>query len=92
MEGRTIQKQISTIKFVPQNKRAMILAQQDYSAVWTLDPKTKQVRQFYPNLPAVGQDKTKAYEMCQFLKIKDFGPNDLYILNNDLEKDSATEK
>ena len=28
--------------------------------------------------------------MCQFLNIKDFGPDDLYILNKDLEKDSVT--
>ena len=35
---------------------------------------------------------TKSYEMCQFLNIKDFGPNDLYILNKDLDKDSVTEK
>ena len=28
--------------------------------------------------------------MCQFLNIKDFGLNDLYILNKDLEKDSVT--
>ena len=70
----------------------MILAQQDYSAVWTIDPKTKQVRQYYPNLPAIDRDKSKAYEMCQFLKIKDFGPNDQNILNKDLEVDSVTEK
>ena len=70
----------------------MILAQQDYSAVWTFDPKVKQVRQYYPNLSAVGQDKSKALEMCHFLKIKDFGPNDQNILNNDLELDSVTEK
>ena len=75
---------------MPKNKRAIILAQQDYSAVWTIDSVTKKVRQFYPNLPAVNQDKLKAYEMCQFLNIKDFGPDDLYILNKDLEKDSVT--
>ena len=70
--------------------RAMILAQKDYSAVWTIDPSNKKIRQFYPNLPAVDQDKTKANEMCQFLNIKDFGPNDLYILNKDLDTDSVT--
>ena len=42
----------------------MIFAQKDYSAVWTIDPETKKVRQFYPDLPAVGEDKVKAYEMC----------------------------
>ena len=52
--------------------------------MWTFDPVTKKVRQFYPDLPAVGQDKGKAYEMCQFLGIKDFGPNDIYILNKEL--------
>ena len=30
--------------------------------------------------------------MCQFLDIKDFGPNDIFILNNDLGKDSVTQK
>ena len=90
MEGRTIQKQISSIRFIPKNKRAIILAQKDYSAVWTVDPETKKVRQFYPDLPAVDQDKLMAFEMCQFLNIKDFGLNDLYILNKDLEKDSVT--
>ena len=89
MEPRTIQKQISEIKFIPKDKRAIILAQKDYSAVWTIDPRTKKVRQFYPNLPAVNQDKTKAYEMCQFLNIQDFGPNDLYILNKDPDIDSV---
>ena len=92
MEPRTIQKQISEIKFIPEDKRAIILAQKDYSAVWTIDQSTKKIRQFYPNLLAVDHDKTKSYEMCQFLNIKDFGPNDLYILNKDLDKDSVTEK
>ena len=84
MEGRTIQKQISSIRFIPKNKRAIILAQKVYSAVWTIDLDNKKVKQFYPDLPAVDQDKLMAFEMCQFLNIKDFGKNDCHILNKDL--------
>ena len=67
----------------------MILAQKDYSAVWTINPKTKKIQQFYGDLDAVGQDKFKALEMCEFLKIKNFGPNDQYIINKDPEKDRS---
>ena len=27
--------------------------------------------------------------MCEFIKIKDFGPNDKYIINKDLEEDRS---
>ena len=30
--------------------------------------------------------------MCQFLDIKDFGHNDSFIINNDLDKDSISAK
>ena len=42
----------------------MILAQQDYSAVWKIDQKDKSIRQYYSDLSAVGQDQQKAIEMC----------------------------
>ena len=64
MQVRTYQQQIRDARFIPEIKRAMILAQQDYSAVWKIDQKDKSIRQYYSDLSAVGQDQQKAIEMC----------------------------
>ena len=67
MQGRTYQNQIRNTRFIPEIKRGIILAQEDYSAVWTFDPKDKQIKQFYPDLLAVSEDQERAIEMCEFL-------------------------
>ena len=51
------------------------MAQEDYSAVWTFDPKDKQIKQFYPDLLAVCEDQERAIEMCEFLDFNEQGPD-----------------
>ena len=80
------------MRFIPEIKRALILAQQDYSRVWFEDQKDNQVKQYYPDLSAVAKDQQRAIEMCQFLDFDESGLDKVQILNKDLVKDSVTKK
>ena len=58
--------------------------QAKYDRVWKRNTEGE-VMQAYSDLPAVSEDYKESMKALQFIGVDDFGPNDSYILNKDLD-------
>ena len=89
MEPITIQEQRKQKLFIPDEKLALIFIQSDYSALYSKD-KQGVVKQAYSNLIEVKNDEQEAKIGASFLGITNFGPDDSFILNKDVENGTIT--
>ena len=65
--------------------------QNDYSNVCKIEE--GQVKNAFDNLPPVIEDEKEAIKGANFLGIKNFGPEDMFIVNKDLnDKDKSITK
>ena len=89
MEPLTIQEQRKQKLYIPDEKLALIFIQSDYSAVYKKDAQGV-VKQAYGNLIEVKNDEEEALIGASFLGITNFGPNDSFIVNKDVENGTIT--
>ena len=93
MFTKTYQQQAKDATVVPDKKFGAFLIQAFYHKVQKLNSKGKVV-QTYADLPQVVNDEKDGKTVLEFLDITDYGPDNAWILNKDIEDpdQSITEK
>ena len=67
----------------PDVKLGILLMQAKYDKVWKKN-KDGSIVQAFANLPNVSDDLEESLKALRFIGVDDFGPDDSYILNKDL--------
>ena len=84
MEQTTYQEQAKNTYVIPDDMFAAFFIQAYYDRVYKYDVAKGVAVQAYGNLQSVVDDFEEAKKAASFLGIDNFGPNDAFIINKDL--------
>ena len=91
VEPITYQQQRKNFVYIPDELFSVLFIQKLYDKVYH-QTAAGTIKQFHNNLDSVVNDQKEAIRASGFVKANNFGKNDEYILNPDIDKNNLTAK